>query len=168
MNMARIAAAALMAFGLLLSGGPAMSVQPEERLDDPVLEARARAISRELRCVVCAGEVIDYSNADIARDLRILVRERLVAGDTDQEVRDYVVERYGEYVLMRPPFSARNAVLWIGPLLLLGAGGALAIHYVRGQRLVASPAATPLSAEEEADLARIVADPDDGGENRDG
>jgi len=138
--------------------GAALAVEPEERLDDPVLEARARAISRELRCVVCAGEVIDDSNADIARDLRILVRDRLKAGDTDQEVREYVVERYGEYVLMRPPFSARNAALWAAPFVLLIGAGALAAYFIRGRRSEASAvaAAAPLSPDEEAALARLL------------
>lgn len=149
---------AALAGAMLAGAGPAFSVEPEERLDDPALEARARAISRELRCVVCAGEVIDYSNADIARDLRILVRQRLVAGDTDQQVRDYVVERYGEYVLMRPPLSARNILLWIAPFGLVIAGGALAFHFVRRQRAEAEPAAAPLSADEEAALARLLAE----------
>ncbi len=150
-----LAASALFGAGL---SGPAFAVQPEERLDDPVLEARAREISRELRCVVCAGEVIDESNADIARDLRLLVRERLVAGDTDQEVRDYVVERYGEYVLMRPPFSPRNILLWAGPFALLLLGGGLAVYFIQRQRGEGSAAAAPLTAEEEAELARIMAE----------
>lgn len=158
--IARSAAAALAALSLFAAAAPALAVEPEERLDDPVLEARARAISRELRCVVCDGEVIDYSNADIAQDLRILVRERLVAGDSDQQVRDYVVERYGEYVLMRPPLNPRNAVLWVAPFLLLGAGGALAVFYMRGQRDTGPQTPAPLTAEEEADLARIVAQKD--------
>lgn len=158
MNARRAVLAALAALSLSGAGLPALAVEPEERLDDPVLEARARAISRELRCVVCDGEVIDDSNADIARDLRILVRERLVAGDTDQEVRDYVVERYGEYVLLRPPFSARNAALWIAPFVLLGAGGALAFYFVRRQRADAAGTVGPLSPEEEAALARLMAE----------
>lgn len=155
--MKRVLLAAL-AGAALLGAGPSFAVQPEERLDDPVLEARARALSRELRCVVCAGETIDDSNADIARDLRILVRQRLVAGDSDEEVREYVVERYGEYVLLRPPLSARNLLLWVAPALLLIGGGALAIVYVRRQRIEAAPASAPLTPEEEAALARVLAE----------
>ena len=121
-----------------------------------MLEARARGITKELRCVVCRSESIDESNADIARDLRLLVRERLVAGDTDDEVRAFVVDRYGEYVLFRPPFTWANAALWLsGPALLL-VGGGVAFGFVR-RRARASPAPqAPLAAEEEARLASLL------------
>lgn len=148
-----------MAAGLALAATLAAStfaVEPEERLDDPALEARARAISQELRCVVCEGEMIDNSNADIARDLRLLVRERLVAGDSDEEVKDYIAERYGEYVLMRPRFNKRNLALWAGPFALLLIGGGLAIFFVRRQRDEAAAASEPLTAEEQAELARVL------------
>jgi cytochrome c-type biogenesis protein CcmH len=139
---------------LLLLPLAAPAVQPDEILDDPALEARARDITRELRCVVCQSESIDESNADIARDLRVLVRERLVAGDSDAEAVDYIVARYGEYVLFRPPFNARNAALWLaGPVFLL-LGGGIAFIYVRRRSGAAQPRA-PLSPAEEARLARI-------------
>ena len=141
---------------LLLAPLSAFAVQPDEILPDPVLEARARAITKELRCVVCQSESLDESNADIARDLRLMVRERLVAGDTDAEVLDYVVDRYGEYVLFRPRFSAFNAALWLsGPaLLLIGGGLALAFIRSRGRAPEAPPPA--LSAEEEKRLAELT------------
>ncbi len=103
---------------------PALAVQPDEVLDDPVLEARARAISRDLRCPVCQGESIDDSNAPISRDLRLVVRERLLAGDSDAEVVDFIVARYGEFVLFNPRAEGANLLLWLaGPgLLLIGAG----------------------------------------------
>ena len=131
---------------------PAFAVQPDEILADPALEARARGITKELRCVVCQSESIDDSNAGIARDLRLLVRERLVAGDTNAEVIDFVVDRYGEFVLFRPPFTARNALLWLsGPSLLL-IGGGLAYAFIRrGARGPAQPR-PPLTREEEARL----------------
>jgi cytochrome c-type biogenesis protein CcmH len=144
----------LLAALLVLAPLAAPAIQPDEVLDDPALEARARAITAELRCVVCQSESIDESNADIARDLRLLVRERLVAGDSDDEAVAYIVDRYGEYVLFRPPFNAANAALWLaGPvLLLLGAG--LAAAFVRRR---ARPAAgAPLSPDEETRLQRIL------------
>ena len=105
---------------LCLLAAPVWAVQPDEVLDDPALEARARDISEGLRCLVCRNESIDESNADLARDLRLLVRERLVEGDTDDEVVEFVVDRYGEYVLLRPTSGGANLLLWYaGPILLL-------------------------------------------------
>jgi cytochrome c-type biogenesis protein CcmH len=114
---------------LILAASPAFAVQPDEILADPALEARARAISVNLRCPVCQGETIDDSNAPISRDLRIAVRERLTAGDTDAQVLDYVVARYGEFVLFKPRADGSTLILWLaGPaMLLLGAGVALAM-----------------------------------------
>ena len=113
----------LLMLALVLAPVAAGAVQPDEMLADPALEARARGITSELRCVVCQSESVDELNADIARDLRLLVRERIVAGDTDDEVQAFVVARYGEFVLFRPPFSWRNAPLWLaGPVLLLAGG----------------------------------------------
>ena len=134
------------------------AVQPDEILDDPVLEDRAREISAELRCLVCRNESIDESNAELARDLRILVRERLVAGDSDPEVIAFVVDRYGEYVLLRPPASGSTLILWLaGPLLLLlGLGVAVAFIRQRGQ--APAPAEAALSAEEQARLKEIMKD----------
>src|SRR5262249_58763309 len=112
------AAALLVAIGV-----PAWAVEPSERLADPALEARARAISRELRCLVCQNESIDESNAALAHDLRVLIRRRLVSGDTDQQVRNYIVARYGIFALLDPPFAPVTWLLWLGPpALVLGAG----------------------------------------------
>jgi cytochrome c-type biogenesis protein CcmH len=140
----------------LALAGPASAVQPDEMLDNPALEGRAREISRELRCLVCRNESIDDSNADLARDLRLLVRERLVAGDTDAEVKQFLVDRYGEFVLLRPAFSAANAPLWLaGPSAFL-IGLAMAIGYLRRRRPAAPDALTP---EERAALERALRGP---------
>ena len=132
---------------------PAFAVQPSEVLDDPVLEKRARELSAGLRCMVCQNQSIDDSDAELARDLRVLVRERLLAGETDDEVIDYVVSRYGEFVLLKPRFSMRNALLWSTPaiLLLLG-GGALMVYASRRRRV----APATLSDEEERRLREIL------------
>lgn len=135
----------------------ALAVEPDEKLQDAALEARARALTAELRCVVCQNESVDASNAPLAKDIRVLVRERIQAGDSDEEVRDYIVARYGEYVLLRPPLSAHTALLWFGPVVLLVGGLALAFFYVR--RLNRAPrAAAPLSAAEEDAVKRIIED----------
>jgi cytochrome c-type biogenesis protein CcmH len=137
---------------------PAAAVQPDEVLADPALEARARDLSKDLRCLVCRNESIDDSNAGLARDLRLLVRERLVAGDTDEEAISFIVDRYGEYVLLNPPVAGANVLLWIaGPLMLLG-GGAIAFTYLRRRRLTMETAQPPLSADEERRLAEILKD----------
>ncbi|WP_171121355.1 MULTISPECIES: cytochrome c-type biogenesis protein [unclassified Ruegeria] len=116
---------------LAFLASPAWAVQPDEVLDDPVLEQRARDLSTGLRCLVCRNESIDESNADLARDLRLLVRERLVAGDTDDEAIEFIVDRYGEYVLLKPTSSGANLVLWLaGPIMLLIAAG-LGWNFVR-------------------------------------
>ena len=101
----------------------AFAVEPDEILADPVLEERARAISKQVRCVVCQNQDIDSSNAGVARDLRLLVRERLVAGDTDQQVMDFLVARYGDYVLFNPPWKPSTYILWVAPIVILGLGG---------------------------------------------
>jgi cytochrome c-type biogenesis protein CcmH len=124
-------------------------------LADPALEARARDISKELRCLVCRNESIDESNAPLARDLRLLVRERLTEGDSDREVLAYVVDLYGEYVLLRPTARGANLALWLaGPVMLL-AGGGIALAYLRRRRAAPEPAQL-LSAEEEARLEDIL------------
>ena len=112
---------------------PAGAVNPDEILKDSALEARARDISKGLRCVVCQNQSIDDSDAQLARDLRMLVRERLVAGDSDQAVIDYVVSRYGDYVLLRPPVRATTAVLWLGPILFALIGLLGIVLYCRRQ-----------------------------------
>ena len=140
---------------MVLAASPAHAVKPDEMLDDPALEARARAISQELRCLVCRNEAIDDSNAPLARDLRLLVRERVVAGDTDAEVKDYLVQRYGEFVLLKPTFSAANAALWLaGPVLFL-LGGAAAVAYLRRRR-PGGAGDGALTAEERDELDRIL------------
>ncbi|HYD18950.1 MAG TPA: cytochrome c-type biogenesis protein [Patescibacteria group bacterium] len=122
----------LLAFLFLSS--PAFAVQPDEMLADPGLEARARGLSRQLRCLVCQGEDIDESNAGLAGDIRKLVRERIAVGDTDGEVLDFVQQRYGDYVLMRPPLRTATLLLWGAPLLVLGAGVAIGVIYLRRLR----------------------------------
>lgn len=140
---------------MLALSGPAFAVQPDEILDDPVLEERARDLSSGLRCLVCRNESIDESNADLARDMRILVRERLVAGDSDEEVIAFLVDRFGEYVLLRPTTQGSNIVLWFAApaLFLIAFGGALA--YLRG-RARAKTEARGLSADEQKRLDELL------------
>ncbi|ACM00805.1 cytochrome c-type biogenesis protein [Cereibacter sphaeroides] len=148
--------AALLLAALLAT--PAFAVQPDEILPDPALEARARDISQGLRCLVCRNENIDDSNAQLARDLRLLVRERLVAGDSDAEVVEFVVDRYGEYVLLNPTTGGANLILWIaGPAMLAGGLG-LAALYLRRRRTAPDAASAALSDEEQARLAEILKD----------
>lgn len=136
--------------------GTAFAVQPDELLADPVLEARAREISKEVRCLVCRNESIDDSHASLARDLRILVRERLAAGDSDDEVRQFLVERFGEYVLLKPAFSTGNALLWLfGPLaFLLGLG--VIVRYLQKQQPRGASGPRPLTEDERKELASLV------------
>lgn len=137
----------------------ALAVQPDEMLADPVLEARAREISRSLRCVVCQNQSIDDSDAPLAHDLRVLVRERLVAGDTDQEVRDFVVARYGEFVLLKPPFSPQTLLLWLMPLIALAAAVLIlwnAFGQTRQKAAAPTPPAGKLSSEEQAALDALL------------
>ena len=137
---------------LLLAAPPALAVQPDEVLPDPALEARARQISHDLRCPVCQGETIDDSNAPISRDLRLLVRERLVAGDSDAEVVDYIVARYGEFVLFNPRASGSGLLLWLaGPAMLL-VGGALAFSLTRRKPKLEDD----LSEDEQARIAELM------------
>ncbi|MBY6081076.1 cytochrome c-type biogenesis protein [Ruegeria arenilitoris] len=144
---------------LLLLASPLMAVQPDEVLDDPALEARARDISTGLRCLVCRNESIDESNAELARDLRILLRERLVAGDTDEEAVAYIVDRYGEYVLLKPTTTGANLLLWLaGPAMLLIAAG-LGWNFLRGRaRVDETSAVDGLSDDEKERLRRILED----------
>ena len=131
---------------------PAWAVLPDEVLADPALETRARNLSHELRCMVCQNQSIDDSKADLARDLRVLVRERLQAGDSDRQVIDYVVARYGEFVLLKPRFSARNALLWGTPILLLLIGGAFI--FVRARQGTSNE--PRLSDDERAAMERLL------------
>lgn len=131
----------------------AAAVEPDEVLPDPALEARARALSREIRCVVCQSESIDDSNAPLARDLRLIIRERLNAGDSDREVADYLVERYGDYVLLKPRIKTNTAALWLAPLATGLAGVAAAAFFLRNAQARSRPA--PLTPEESAALAKL-------------
>lgn len=135
---------------------PVAAVEPGEILDDPILEQRARDLSKGLRCLVCRNESIDESNAGLAKDLRLLVRERLVAGDSDAEALDFIVARYGEYVLLRPTATGANIVLWAaGPIMLLLAG-LMGLAYVRGRAKNARAQGAGLSVQEQARLDEIL------------
>ena len=150
-----IRAAAFALALLLAAAGAARAVEPSEMLKDPVLEARARAISKELRCLVCQNQSIDDSNADLAHDLRLIVRERLTAGDSDDQVKAYLVARYGDFILLDPPFKAKTLLLWSGPALVLLLGASAIVFAYRRRRVdVAPPAA--LSEDEKKRLARLV------------
>ncbi len=139
---------------LLLFAAPALAVAPDEILKDPALEARARAVSKDLRCLVCQNQSIDGSNAELAADLRVLVRERLVAGDSDQQVLDYLVDRYGPFVLLEPPTTESTYLLWYGPVGLLVIGGlALGVFAWRRRRPEVSE---PLTAEEQARVNALL------------
>jgi cytochrome c-type biogenesis protein CcmH len=116
---------------MLLVTGPAAAVQPDEMLKDPALEARARNLSEELRCMVCQNQSIDDSDAPLARDLRLLLRERLAAGDSDAEVVDFLVARYGEFILLKPRFNAHTLILWLVPPAVLVIGGVAAFGLYR-------------------------------------
>ncbi|MDF1607262.1 cytochrome c-type biogenesis protein CcmH [Hoeflea sp. YIM 152468] len=141
--------------------GPAAAVNPDEVLDDPALEARARSLSLEFRCLVCQNQSIDDSNAELARDLRLLVRERLVAGDSDQDVIDYVVSRYGEFVLLKPRFTALTLLLWGAPVLVLLLGATAMVIGARGRSNSVSVAdAGGLTDAEQAELAKLLKDRD--------
>jgi cytochrome c-type biogenesis protein CcmH len=138
----------------VLLATPALAVRPDEMLPDPVLEGRARALSQELRCLVCRNENMADSEADLARDLRLLVRERITAGDTDAQARAFIVDRYVEFVLLNPPASGANLVLWLaGPAMLL-AGGAIAMAMLRRRSVAVEPA--PLNMDDKARLADLT------------
>lgn len=142
---------------LLLASVPAAAQHMETPLADPALEQRARDISRELRCLVCQNQSIEDSNAPLAADLRRIVRERLAAGDSDRAVRDYLVARYGDWVLLMPRFNLQNLLLWLGPGLLL-AGGALIILLLYRRQRGRRPVEAPLSEAEQARLAALLAE----------
>lgn len=149
--MKRLALLLFAAFSLVR---PALAVLPREQLSDPKLEARARAISQELRCVVCQNQTIDDSDATLAHDLRVIVRERLKAGDTDAQVKAYIVRRYGPFVLLEPPLEPATVLLWFGPLLVLLAGGVGAVLYLRRR---GDKEEAVLTKDEEMELERILA-----------
>jgi len=153
-------AALLLVLLLLAAARPALAIEPGEALADPAEEARARAISREIRCLVCQNENIDESGADLARDLRLLVRERLQAGDSDQVVRDFLVARYGDFVLLRPPLKPKTYLLWFAPPALLAlAGLGIFVHYRRRR---AGDGPPPLDEAERQALARLLETAPDG------
>lgn len=143
---------------LMLLSAPVMAQHLEDRLADPALEARARDISRELRCLVCQNQSIEDSNAPLARDLRRIVRERVALGEGDQQVLNYLVDRYGEWVLLKPRFNAQNMLLWLGPVVLLLIGGAVIFALYRRQRVAPVPAAAALDAEEQRRLVALLSD----------
>ncbi|MCU0953217.1 MAG: cytochrome c-type biogenesis protein CcmH [Hyphomicrobium sp.] len=149
-----VAAAALLLLPLPLVPA-AVAVQPDEILSDAGMERRARAISAGLRCLVCQNQSIDDSDAPLAKDLRVLVRERLVAGDSDSEVLDYVVARYGDFVLLKPPMNTHTMLLWLAPLMLLAGVVVFIIRRLSNPSAVASTA-VPLSDQEQAALDRIL------------
>lgn len=138
----------------LMAASAAFAIEPGERLADPNQEARARSISAVLRCLVCQNQSIDDSNAPLARDLRLLVREQISAGRSDREVLDFVVARYGEFVLLRPPFNWRTLLLWATPLLVLAAAAAMVLGRARATR----PSEPPLTDDERRRLDRLLKD----------
>jgi cytochrome c-type biogenesis protein CcmH len=146
---------AILAITLLLAPTAARAVEPDEVLADPQLEARARVLSSEFRCLVCQNQSIDDSDAPLAKDLRILIRERLKAGASDSQVRDFMVERYGDFVLLRPRLTSETLLLWFTPFALLLAGLIFAIR-AGLRRDTASPAEVPLSQEERGRVERIA------------
>jgi cytochrome c-type biogenesis protein CcmH len=148
---------AALAMVLLAFVGTAGAVEPRERLADPVLEGRARALSKELRCLVCQNESIDDSNADLAHDLRVLLRERIAGGDSDEQAMQFLVSRYGEFVLLQPPVAPATYALWFGPPTVLALGAAGALLYVRRRRATTAEPA-PLSEAERQRLTRLLKD----------
>ncbi|MGO8079397.1 cytochrome c-type biogenesis protein [Rhizobium leguminosarum] len=144
----------LLAVVLLLMAAPAFAVNPDEVLTDPALEARARALSAELRCMVCQNQSIDDSNADLAKDLRLLVRERITDGDSDEAVLTYIVSRYGEFVLLKPRVSMKTVLLWGAPVLLVLAGGLSLLVFAR--KRAGKPTGSKLTADEQARLSELL------------
>src|SRR5262245_58075373 len=156
--MRRLAAIVLLLAAI--TSGRSLAVQPDEMLKDPSLEARARELSRELRCMVCQNQSIDDSEAPLARDLRLLVRERLTKGDTDQQVLDFLVARYGEFVLLKPPLESRTIILWTLPPLALLAG-AIGLFFAGRRRRLGQREPATLSNEEQRRLSTLVDKPRD-------
>jgi cytochrome c-type biogenesis protein CcmH len=151
---AAILVAVIVALGA--AGSVVLAIEPDEILKDAALEARARAISAELRCPVCQNQSIDDSNAPLARDLRILVRERLVAGDSDAGVKHFLVARYGDFVLLKPPISLSTVLLWATPAMVLGLVVVVIAHRSMRSAVTTDGAAVPLTADEKAQLADIL------------
>jgi cytochrome c-type biogenesis protein CcmH len=141
---------------LLAFAAPAMAVNPDEMLKDPVKESRARDLGRDLRCLVCQNQSIDDSDADLAKDLRIIVRERITAGDSDEQVKTFLVDRYGDYVLLKPPFKLSTLVLWLGPFALFAVGIAVIFGFYGRRRIVVNPTAAPLSNDEKRRFEQLL------------
>ncbi len=137
---------------------PAWAVNPDEVLPDPKMEERARVISKDLRCLVCQNQSIDDSNAELARDLRVIVRERLTKGDSNDQVLQYVTDRYGDYVLLRPPFKATTLLLWVGPFVILAFGALGTVVYLRNRRAAGGTRGdtAPLTADERRRLDALL------------
>ena len=151
--------ALILAALLTLTPIAAHAVQPDEVLPDPAMETRAREISKDLRCLVCQNQSIDDSNAPLARDLRVLVRERLKAGDSNDQVLGFVTDRYGDYVLLRPPFKATTLFLWVGPFVILAIGAVATALYLRGRKggtAVAGADTAPLTEDERRRLDALL------------
>ena len=147
----------------MISAIPARAVNPSEILVDPALEARARHISKGLRCLVCQNQSIDDSDASLAKDLRVLVRERITAGDSNDQVEAYVVSRYGDFVLLKPPFNMATLVLWLSPLLFIIGGTIAIIIFFRKKKKVMPtfiPTATPLTGAEKKQVAKLLMEGD--------
>ncbi|OWV88094.1 cytochrome C [Rhizobium sp. R635] len=144
----------LLILALLLTAAPAFAVNPDEVLADPALEARARTLSAELRCMVCQNQSIDDSNAELAKDLRLLVRQRISDGDSDEAVLNYIVSRYGEFVLLKPRLNVKTVLLWGTPVLLVLAGGVSLLVFAR--RRAGRPTGSKLTAEEQARLSELL------------
>ena len=142
----------------LIAATPALAVRPDEMLKDPQQEQRARALSAELRCLVCQNQSIDDSDAELARDLRLIVRERIKAGDNDRQIMTYLVDRYGEFVLLKPRFGWHTLILWAGPFAILLIGGVVVWRQARVKRVAVADA--PLSPEEQAALKRALGERD--------
>ena len=151
----RLIATATALLLLALTAAGAWAIQPNEVLADPALETRAREIGKELRCLVCQNQSIDDSDADLARDLRVLVRERLQAGDSDGQVIDYLVSRYGDFVLLRPPLKPATYVLWFGPVLILACAFIAVIFFYRRSARHGAEAHAPLNRSDEERLAHL-------------
>ena len=154
MNASKIILAALLTF--MLFGGPAEAVFVETRLDDPAAESRAVALSQQLRCLVCQNQTISDSNAELARDLRQIVRERILAGDSDQQVLQYMVDRYGDWILMEPPLKASTALLWAAPALFLLGGGIMVLLVARRRARSGTATSPELSDIEQQQLDALL------------
>jgi len=155
--MSRLAVLAVILGAVVaVSVAPVHAVTPSETLDDPALEARARALSAEIRCLVCQNQSIDESDADLAKDLRVLIRKRLTAGDDETTIRTFLVERYGEFVLLKPPFRLGTWLLWFGPLIVFVAGAAGLVTFLRRRGAAAPSGGDGLSAAEKARLEKLL------------